>query len=277
MIPHERAPVKHGKRKRRAAMALTDRCAALKCGCACPLFLHFFAGQPSPCVAGASERKMLFAFFLKGPTDMVARRARFGYTGLTPFYETNMGEGSMPVIMKLLSRRGALRALENARAALGDATPLKRDCGRLCGAACCQPDETGLNGMLLFPFEETYYRRPIEGFPFRLVDDDTLFKGGKRLVCEGTCPREHRPLACRIFPLRIRVQADALGDHAHCTAELDPRAWCVCPLLEQGGLRAMDQAFIAAVARAGDALIQNVSMLEALYNEQRLIDEMRQL
>ena len=188
MIPHERAPVKHGKRKRRAAMALTDRCAALKCGGACPLFLHFFAGQPFPCVAGASERKMLFAFFLKGPTDMVARRARFGYTGLTPFYETNMGEGSMPVIMKLLSRRGALRALENARAALGDATPLKRDCGRLCGAACCQPDETGLNGMLLFPFEETYYRRPIEGFPFRLVDDDTLFKGGKRLVCEGTCP-----------------------------------------------------------------------------------------
>lgn len=95
MIPHERAPVKHGKRKRRAAMALTDRCAALKCGGACPLFLHFFAGQPFPCVAGASERKMLFAFFLKGPTDMVARRARFGYTGLTPFYETNMGEGSM--------------------------------------------------------------------------------------------------------------------------------------------------------------------------------------
>lgn len=115
MIPHERAPVKHGKRKRCAAMALTDRCAALKCGGACPLFLHFFAGQPFPCVAGASERKMLFAFFLKGPTDMVARRARFGYTGLTPFYETNMGEGSMPVIMKLLSRRGALRALENAR------------------------------------------------------------------------------------------------------------------------------------------------------------------
>ena len=29
----------------------------------------------------------------------------------------------------------------------------------------------------------------------------------------------------------------------------------------------MDQAFVAAVARAGDALIQNVYMLEALYNE----------
>lgn len=239
MIPHERAPVKHGKRKRRAAMALTDRCAALKCGGACPLFLHFFAGQPFPCVAGASERKMLFAFFLKGPTDMVARRARFGYTGLTPFYETNMGEGSMPVIMKLLSRRGALRALENARKALGDATPLKRDCGRLCGAACCQPDETGLNGMLLFPFEETYYRRPIEGFPFRLVDDDTLFKGGKRLVCEGTCPRDTGPWpaasfrcasACRptrweIMRIARRSWTRAHGAYARCWSRAGCARW----------------------------------------------------
>ena len=146
------------------------------------------------------------------------------------------------------------------------------------GPPCCQPDETGLNGMLLFPFEETYYRRPIEGFPFRLVDDDTLFKGGKRLRCaRELAPAKHRPLACRIFPLRIRVQARRAGRSCALHGGADPRAWCVCPLLEQGGLRAMDQAFIAAVARAGDALIQNVSMLEALYNEQRLIDEMRQL
>ena len=72
MIPHERAPVKHGKRKRRAAMALADRCAALKCGGACRLF---FAGQAVPGVAGGSARKMLFAFFLKGqPTWLRAGR-----------------------------------------------------------------------------------------------------------------------------------------------------------------------------------------------------------
>lgn len=183
----------------------------------------------------------------------------------------------MGILMKLLGKRPALAALEAAREALGDLTPLKRDCGRLCGAACCQPDETGENGMLLFPFEDNFYRRPIEGFPFRLVDDDTLFKGGKRLICEGTCPREHRPLACRIFPLRIRIQTDALGDAAHAVAEPDPRAWCVCPLLEQGGLRAMDRRFTDAVAAAGDALIQNVYMLEALHNEQRMMDEMRKL
>ena len=81
----------------------------------------------------------------------------------------------MGIIMRLLGRRGALRTLEAARGALADLTPLKRDCARLCGAACCQPDETGLNGMLLFPYEDAFYRRPIEGFPFRLLDDDTLF------------------------------------------------------------------------------------------------------
>lgn len=156
-------------------------------------------------------------------------------------------------------------------------TPLKSNCGRICGAACCQPDESGENGMLLFPYEDELYKKPVEGFPFHLADDDTLFKGGKRLVCEGECPREHRPLACRMFPLRVHLQADDAGEHVHAVAELDPRAWCVCPLLEQGGLRAMSLAFIEAVQAAGERLARNTTMLEALYNEQRLLDEMRRL
>ena len=36
-------------------------------------------------------------------------------------------------------------------------TPLKGDCGRVCGAACCQSDETGKGGMLLFPGEKALY------------------------------------------------------------------------------------------------------------------------
>lgn len=182
----------------------------------------------------------------------------------------------MGVVMKAAARGGALKAVEEARELLREETPLKINCGRLCGAACCQPDESGENGMLLFPYEEELYRKPIEGFPFHLVRDDTLYRGGWRLVCEGTCPREHRPLACRVFPLRVRVVCGADGE-AHAEAELDPRAWCVCPLPEQGGLRAMSQDFAEAVRAAGDVLIANTSTLEALYNEQRLIDEMRRL
>ena len=158
-----------------------------------------------------------------------------------------------------------------ARELLRDLTPLKMNCGRLCGGACCQDDETGENGMLLFPGEEALYAEPIEGFPFRLADDDTLFPGGKRLICEGHCPREHRPLACRLFPLRVRME------EGRARAEMDPRAWCVCPLPEQGGLRAMSAAFIEAVERAGDLLLADPAQRAALENEQRLLDEMRRL
>ena len=181
----------------------------------------------------------------------------------------------MAKIMTLLNAGPALRVLEEARGLLGDVTPLKTNCGRLCEGACCQSDETGENGMLLFPFEDRLYKKPIDGFSFRLLPDDTLFKGGMRLVCQGSCPREHRPLQCRLFPLRIRVESDSSGFDTRAVAEIDPRAWALCPLPEMGGLRAMSAAFIGAVEQAGNALLKNVYMLEALSNEQRLVDELR--
>lgn len=181
----------------------------------------------------------------------------------------------MALILNLISRPDALRTLREARALLAEETPMSFNCGKLCGAACCQGDETGENGMLLFPFEDALYSRPIPDFKFHLADDDTLYRGGKRLVCDGYCPREHRPLACRLFPLRIRVHTDARGTRA--IPETDPRAWSCCPILERGGLRGMSQSFVEAVRQAGDLLIGNVFMLEALLNEQRFLDETRTL
>lgn len=183
----------------------------------------------------------------------------------------------MAFFVNLLSRPSALRTLNEARELLRDVTPLKRDCGRLCGGECCKSDETGENGMLLFPFEETFYSKPIEGFAFHLADDDSLYRGGKRLVCEGECPRDVRPLACRLFPLRIRIETDELGEHTEAVPELDPRAWECCPLTEMGGMRAISSDFKEAVRLAGEVLIKNVFMLEALHGEQRLLDEMRRL
>ncbi len=183
----------------------------------------------------------------------------------------------MAFIMNLLGKPGAVKALNEAREQLCSATPLNSDCGRLCGGECCKSDETGENGMLLFPFEETFYSNPIEGFEFHLADDDSMYKGGKRLVCGGECPREHRPLACRLFPLRIRIESDELGENTKAVPEIDPRAWACCPLLEMGGMRALSAEFKEKVRLAGEALIKNVYMLEALHGEQRMIDEMRQL
>jgi len=60
-------------------------------------------------------------------------------------------------------------------------------------------------------------------------------------------------------------------------AELDPRAWAICPLPEEGGLRAMRQDFIAAVQQAGHAMCKSTVLLMALLNEQRELDETRTL
>ena len=62
----------------------------------------------------------------------------------------------MAFVMNALARPGAVKVLEAARKELETLTPLKINCGKLCGGACCQPDpeEEGENGMLLLPFEE---------------------------------------------------------------------------------------------------------------------------
>lgn len=183
----------------------------------------------------------------------------------------------MSFVMDALAAPGVVRKLREARALLNTVTPLRSDCGRLCGGACCKADETGENGMLLYPFEERLYQKPIEDFPFRLAPDDRLVKGGWRLVCEGVCPREHRPLACRIFPLRISVTVDRKTREECVKAELDPRAWAVCPLPEEGGLRAVRADFITAVEQAGTLMYRNTYLLEAILNEQRMVEEMRRL
>ena len=69
------------------------------------------------------------------------------------------------------------------------------------------------------------------------------------------------------------MQAD--GQTVKAVPEIDPRAWCCCPLPEMGGLRAMSGEFAEAVRKVGERMMRNTDLLEALYGEQRLIDEMR--
>lgn len=79
--------------------------------------------------------------------------------------------------------------LEKAREILAEVTPLKTDCGKVCGARCCRSLEGEETGMLLFPGEEAYYAgKP--GWTLRRTASGTL------LVCPGSCARDERPLAC---------------------------------------------------------------------------------
>lgn len=143
----------------------------------------------------------------------------------------------------------ALTAVLRARELLTDVTPLRRDCGLTCGAACCRCDEDGQGGMLLFPGEEALYDPLPEGFT--LTADDGVMPGMRLLTCAGSCRRDQRPLACRMFPLTPVLIASEGKEQLR--VRVDPRAFAVCPL-SASGVRGMDAAFGRAVLEAARTL-----------------------
>lgn len=148
-------------------------------------------------------------------------------------------------------------ALREAREALREATPLKGDCGRLCGARCCSSMEGEETGMLLFPGEERYY----EGKPGWRVKAG---EAGLLVICPGRCERLARPLSCRLFPVLPRETAKGVQ------VRMDFRARVVCPLARQG-TEGLAPAFLEAVIRAGEALIREEEQrdfLNRLHREQ---------
>ena len=156
-------------------------------------------------------------------------------------------------------------AVSAAREKLKNVTPLKRDCGRVCGARCCRPLEGEETGMLLFPGEAEAYDGKA-GFEVRKT------ARGDLLICSGICDREDRPLSCRLFPL-----LPVIGDDGKVRAVTDLRAKAVCPLARQGK-SAMDPAFADAVCEAGEILAaedEQAVFLEMLEEEQSELKELR--
>lgn len=129
------------------------------------------------------------------------------------------------------------RFYKKAKSIMEDKTPLKKDCGLLCGKACCKGD--GETGMLLFPFEETAL--PV------------IEKNGVRLcVCDGSCNRDERPLSCMIFPFfpyitpegRIKVIPDIRGSE-------------ICPIVRNFTETKLDRRFLYRVKKVGRQLAED--------------------
>ena len=155
--------------------------------------------------------------------------------------------------------------LKRARELLAAVTPLKTDCGRVCGARCCRSLDEEETGMLLFPGEEDFYE-DAEGWRILPAGRDLL------LVCPGTCDRSRRPLACRMFPL-LPVPAEG-----GVRVRTDERARGICPLAKQGK-RSMDPAFAEAVKRAGEILAADpaqAAFLGRLAEEQEELRRLRE-
>ena len=156
-------------------------------------------------------------------------------------------------------------ALSEARKKLEHVTPLKKDCGRICGARCCRSLDGEETGMLLFPGEAEAYAGK-EGWKVLPT------ARGDLVVCPGACSRDDRPLSCRLFPL-----LPLIGDGGEIRVAVDLRAWAVCPLARQGK-SAMDPAFIGAVKEAGEILArrdEQAVFLDLLAEEQRELKELR--
>ena len=144
------------------------------------------------------------------------------------------------------------RLYKRAKAIMEDKTPLKKDCGLLCGAACCKGDSE--TGMLLFPFEET---------SLSVVEKD----GVRLCVCDGSCDRRERPLSCVIFPFfpyitpegRVKVIPDIRG------AE-------ICPIVRNFSEVRLDRRFLRRVKKVGRLLSEDTECRAFLEEISREMD-----
>jgi len=151
-----------------------------------------------------------------------------------------------------------------ARDTLATITPLRKDCGSFCGAACCQPDENDQGGMILFPGEEQFYQR----CDWATITESELLIHHQPLyllTCDGQCKRAERPLACRIFPLTPYIKADRLQ------IILDVRAWPICPLMPSG-VDGLSGEFVLAVQTAMHALWREDAHRAYMVELTRMID-----
>jgi len=152
-----------------------------------------------------------------------------------------------------------LSPVEQAKVCIGGLTPLKgHDCGQLCTAACCKGDDK--TGMLLFPGETSS------------LEITELPDGNRLAVCDGTCRRDQRPLACMLFPFFPTVD-----EKGKVYAEIDARACGVCPLAAHSDEVVFDPAFLRTVKKAGKILAKDASCLEFMRNITAQIDELEEL
>jgi hypothetical protein len=136
-------------------------------------------------------------------------------------------------------------------------TPLPIDCGKLCDKKCCCGSDQ--DGMLLFPGEELMYQN-MDSDWFLIKDSNITLSNGytvKLLVCRGECPREKRPLSCRIFPVVPYINSDEYAEF-----RLDLRSLGICPIVFNPQENPVDEKFIETLYSAFPPLLRDMRIVE---------------
>ncbi len=133
-------------------------------------------------------------------------------------------------------------------------TPIRADCGKLCGKACCRGKDSG---MYLFPGEKKVFDLLTPDW-IKTADTDFKYTYNNQektlpiAFCSGRCDRFERPLACRIFPLTPH-----LDTNRRLEIIIDPRARAVCPLTHGLSLEEYDPRFIRNIYKVFSLLMKN--------------------
>lgn len=149
--------------------------------------------------------------------------------------------------------------LNKAYELLERVTPLTYDCGKLCDGLCCKGD--GQTGMHLFPGEEEIIRN-IDGF---IILDCESNYGYKMVVCNGTCDRKHRPLACRIYPCFPMITEDGFD------VRTDIRGIGTCPILTEN--MKINYSFLRQVRKVARLLSTDEEMKSYIISINNMLNE----
>ena len=144
---------------------------------------------------------------------------------------------------------------------IGEYTPIEADCGVLCKKACCSGDTD--TGMYLYPDENLDSEN--------IYKSDFVYASGKEVqiyICDGTCDREFRPLACRIFPFVPYINYEGEVE-----VIVDPRAETICPLASCADEVDFDDEFLDRVSEAITLGMECDDFMSFIEAQSKLIDE----
>lgn len=148
---------------------------------------------------------------------------------------------------------------------LEDITPLKYDCGSLCGALCCQNNgkDGETLGMWLLPYEKELLEALTKDDEYTSFTFGKAEDGTETVFCDGRCDRRLRPFACRIYPFYPYIYKCEDG-RTKIEVRIDPRARFSCPMAMKDSYLRPSIEFVSAVKNAVRVLMKDEKICKDL-------------